>query len=108
MPSETSEPPGPGSIQLEGAACATATVGGPTAPSLPDGETQRFSPPFENQTVYALELAGRNLYCSSPCCVSKLLAQGWRLSDASQLAALVRVLATGRAAPTHDPSDHFK
>jgi hypothetical protein len=76
-----------------------ATVGGPPTPSAtrPSG-----------RTVWALEFIGRNnVYCSSACCVSKLLAKGWRLSDPGQLATLVRELATGRAVPTHDPSDHF-
>jgi hypothetical protein len=48
------------------------------------------------------------VYCSSVSCVSALLAQGWRLTDAGQLATLVRELATNRAISTHDPSDHFK
>jgi len=56
--------------------------------------------------VYAVELAERHVYCSSPCCVAALVKLGWRLSDATQLTALVRDLA---AAPqkTHEPSDHF-
>jgi hypothetical protein len=65
-------------------------------------------PELQEKTVYALEMAGRNVYCSSARCVSALSAQGWRLSDPGQLATLVRELAAGRATSTHDPSDHFK
>ena len=51
--------------------------------------------------VCTLEHAERNnVYCSSACCVSTLLAQGWRLSDPGQLAALVKELSTGRATST--------
>ena len=108
MPAGLSERSGPGSTQLEGAACATATVGGPPAPSAPAGEADETRPLPISRTVYALEHAGRNnVYCSSACCVSTLLAQGWRLSDSRQLGALVRELATGRATSTHSPSDHF-
>jgi len=108
VPSGLSVPSGPGSMQLEGAARATATVSGPTAPLAPAGEAKEDGSRPSCRTVWALEYAGRNnVYCSSACCVSKLLAQGWRLSDPGQLAALVRELATGRAAFTHDPADHF-
>lgn len=108
MPEELSERSGPGSTRLEGAACATATVGGPPAPSAPASGANEDRPLPSGRTVYALELAGRNnVYCGSACCVSTLLAQGWRLSDPRQLAALVKELATGRATSTHDPSDHF-
>jgi hypothetical protein len=96
------------SVQLEGAARATATVGGPPAPSAPAREADETRPLPISRIVYALEYAGRNnVYCSSACCVSTLLAQGWRLSDPRQLAALVKELATGRATSTHNPSDHF-
>ena len=108
MPVGLSERSGPGSAQLEGAACATATVGGPPAPSAPAGEASEEGKLPSGQTVYALEQAERNnVYCGSACCVSTLLAQGWRLSDPRQLAALVKELATGRATSTHNPSDHF-
>jgi len=92
VPAEPSEPSAPGGAQLEGVACATGMADGSPAPSRP---------------VYALEQAGRNVYCGSARCVSTLMAQGWKLSDPGQLAALVRDLAAGRATPTHDPSDHF-
>jgi hypothetical protein len=110
VPPGPSEPSGLGSMQLEGAACATVTVIRPMARSALAGEAKEDGdrPQPSARTVYALEHAGRNnVYCSSACCVSKLLSQGWRLSDPGQLAALVRELATGRAAFTHDPSDHF-
>ena len=108
MPAGLSERSDPGSAQLEGAARATATVGGPPAPSAPAREANEDRPLPSGRTVYALEHAGRNnVYCSSACCVSTLLAQGWRLSDPRQLAALVKELATGRATSTHSPSDHF-
>jgi len=108
VPAELSERSGPGSTRLEGTACATATFGGPPAPSAPAGEANEDRKLPSGQTVYALEHAGRNnVYCSSACCVSTLLAQGWRLSDPGQLAALVKDLATGRATSTHSPSDHF-
>lgn len=61
----------------------------------------------EASRVYALEQAGRSVYCNSPHCVSALLKLGWKLGDSSQLSALVTELASGRAQPTHDPSDHF-
>ena len=109
MPAGLSERSGPGSAQLEGAACATATVGGLPAPSTRAGEVNEDRPLPGGRTVYALERAGRNnVYCSSAICVSALLAQGWRLSDPRQLAALVKDLATGRATSTHNASDHFE
>jgi hypothetical protein len=109
VPAVLSERSGPGSTQLEGAACASATVGGPPAPSAPAREANEDRPLPSGRTVYALEQAGRNnVYCSSAaCCVSALLAEGWRQSNARQLTALVKELATGRATATHDPSDHF-
>ena len=108
MPAELSDRSGPGSAQLEGAARATATVGGPPAPSARAGEVNEDRPQPRGRIVYALEQAGRNnVYCISACCVSTLLAQGWRLSDPDQLAALAKELATGRATSTHNPSDHF-
>ena len=97
-------------MRLEGAACDTATVavGGPPAPSATAGEANEDRPQPNGRTVYALSQAGRNnVYCSSACCVSQLLAQGWKLSGPGQLAALVKELATGRATSTHNPSDHF-
>lgn len=94
MPAERSEASGPGSVQLEGVAYATGVAD---------------ASPASSRTVFALEHPGRtNVYCSSPPCVSTLLAQGWRLSDPGQLAVLVRKLATGRATSTHKPSDHFE
>jgi hypothetical protein len=108
VPSGLSLPSDPRRMQLEGSACVTATVGGATAPLAPAGEAKEDRSQPSCRTVWALEHAGRNnVYCSSACCVSKLLAQGWRLSDPGQLAALVRELATGRTASTHDPADHF-
>jgi hypothetical protein len=72
------------------------------------GEANEDRPQPGARTVYALSHAGRNnVYCGSAGCVSQLLAQGWRLSDPGQLAALVKELATGRAPSTHNPSDHF-
>lgn len=93
---------------MEGAACATGTAGGPTAPSPPADEGLRPEPQLESQTVYALEHAGRNLHCNSACCVSTLMTKGWKLSDPRQLAMLVKELATGRVVWKHDPSDHFE
>jgi hypothetical protein len=93
---------------LEGAASAGITDVGPTAPSPPADEGLRPEPQLESQTVYALELAGRNLYCNSAFCVSTLIAKGWRLSNPRQLTILVQELATGRVVRKHDPSDHFE
>lgn len=110
MPAEVPQPSSLGSMPLEGAACttATATVVRPPAPSAPAAQANEDRPQASGQTVYALEYAGRNnVYCSSVFCVSSLLAQGWKLSNRDQLAALVRELATGRVAFKHDPSDHF-
>jgi hypothetical protein len=108
VPSGPSEPSGLESMQLEGAAWSTVTVGGPPAPSASPSEAKEDGPRPSVRTVYALVCVGRaNVYCSSACCVSTLLARGWKLSDPGQLSALVRELATGRATPTHDPSDHF-
>jgi len=98
---------GPGGRSLEGA--ALATDGESSSPSgVTDQRSPADVPEAEGSTVYALELAGRNVYCSSARCVSALSAQGWRLSNPAQLATLVRQLATGQAGPTHDPSDHFR
>ena len=58
--------------------------------------------------VYAVELAGRNVYCSSARCIAALLETGWRLSDASQLTPLVQELAVAQSESTHDPSEHFR
>jgi hypothetical protein len=81
----------------------------PAAPSAPTNAMSEDQVPASGRTIYALENAGRNnVYCGSAQCVSALLAQGWRLSDPGQLAALVRDLATGRAIASHDPSDHFE
>ncbi len=96
----------PGGCSLEGA--ASATGGGSSAPPDAHPRDPADLPELQGKAVYALEMAGRNVYCSSACCVSELLTQGWRLSDAGQLATLVRELATGRAMSTHGPSDHFK
>jgi hypothetical protein len=57
--------------------------------------------------VFALEMGGRNVYCSSASCVSALTSRGYRLSDPSQLAILVKALAKGGPRSNHDPSDHF-
>lgn len=96
----------PGGCSLEGA--ASATGGGSPAPPGALSRDPAGLPDLRGKTVYALEMAGRNVYCSSAPCVSALSTQGWRLSDAGQLATLVRELATGRAISTHDPTDHFK
>jgi hypothetical protein len=96
----------PSECSLEGV--ASATGGESSAPSDAHPRDPADLPEFQGRTVYALEMAGRNVYCGSARCVSALSTQGWRLSDPGQLAMLVRELATGRATSTHDPSDHFK
>ncbi|HSD67737.1 MAG TPA: hypothetical protein VLF95_13610 [Vicinamibacteria bacterium] len=40
--------------------------------------------------------------------MSSLLGMGWRLIDSGQLSPLVRELADGSPAWTHNPSDHFR
>jgi len=57
--------------------------------------------------VYAVQQSERNVYCSSAPCIAALLKDGWRLSDASQLTALVRELAVAPSGNAHDPTDHF-
>jgi hypothetical protein len=92
-------------MQLEGAACSTVTIASPRAPSAPAGEAKENRPQPSARTVYALEFTARNnVYCSSAFCVSKLLSQGWRLSDPGQLAALVKELSTGRIHTSRTPS----
>jgi hypothetical protein len=104
-----SEQSGLGSMRLEGAARATDTTAPPAASPAPTSPTSEGLLSPSDRTIYALELVGRNnVYCGSAHCVSALLAQGWRLSDPGQLAALVRDLATGRSTSTHKPSDHFE
>lgn len=94
-----------GGRSLEGSASA---AGGSSAPSGVHRQGPPEEPGLQGKTVYALGKDGHNVYCSSVSCVSALLAQGFRLSDAGQLATLVRELAANRAISTHDPSDHFK
>jgi len=48
-----SEPSGPWRMQLEGAAYATAAVGGPTAPSVLAGEAKEGRPQPSSRSVYA-------------------------------------------------------
>ena len=95
-----------GGRSLEGP--APTADGGSSAPSGVHLQDPPPAPGLQGKTVYALGRDGRNVYCSSVSCVSALLAQGWRLTDAGQLATLVRELATNRAISTHDPADHFK
>ena len=83
-------------MQLEGATYATATVGGPLAPSPPPCEGQGVIMwQFEDRMVYGLERDGRTVYCSSFAIVSVLLAMGWTLSDSGHWAELARELAAG-------------
>jgi hypothetical protein len=62
----------------------------------------------EERVVYALEMGGRGVYCSSPACVQSLLSIGWKLSDPGQLTRLVKELASGSFRVTHAPEDHFR
>lgn len=57
MPAELPERSGPGSTRLEGAACATVTVGGPPAPSVLTGEANEDRPQPGGRTVYAFSQA---------------------------------------------------
>jgi hypothetical protein len=66
-----------------------------------------YEPEVVARTVFALEMAGRHVYCASATCVSALTSRGYRLSDPNQLAILVKELAKGGPRPNHDPSDHF-
>jgi hypothetical protein len=62
---------------------------------------------LEGGTDYEVRQTGRDVCCSSACCISALLAQGGELSDPDLLPTPDRELATGRAGSTHDASDHF-
>ena len=102
----------PGSMQLEGAARTRPRPRSAVRRHLPHTAVQANEdrPPPNGRTVDALSQAGRNnVYCSSPGCVSQLLAQGWKLSGPGQLAALVKELAqagllprTNRRTTSHD------